>query len=182
MSPPPEAVTIATATPRAQPVESPHERKPASARTPRRRLGCAAAGAPRRHRGSGYPRLALALTGARRAHGRRRCDCLLGLYLFAGGATGLGRQITPFPKPVEEGSVKRSGAYGLVRHPIYGGVLLLTLAWSLLSSPLALAPWTVAAMFLDAKRRREEAWLLEAHPDYEEYRASVRHSFVPFVW
>ena len=107
---------------------------------------------------------------------------LVGLYLFASAATRLGRQITPFPKPVEQGSVKRSGAYGLVRHPMYGGVLLLALAWSLVSSPLALAPWVVAAVFLDAKRRREEAWLAEAHPDYEEYRASVRHSFVPFVW
>jgi protein-S-isoprenylcysteine O-methyltransferase Ste14 len=69
-----------------------------------------------------------------------------------------------------------------VRHPIYSGVLLLALAWWLLSSPLALAPWSVAAVFLDAKRRREEAWLLEAHPDYDEYRANVRTSFVPFVW
>ena len=105
-----------------------------------------------------------------------------GLYLFGGAATRLGRQITPFPKPVEDGSVKRSGAYGLVRHPMYGGVLLMTLAWSLVSSPLALVPWTMAAGFLDAKRRREEAWLLEANPDYEEYRTSVRRSLVPFVW
>jgi protein-S-isoprenylcysteine O-methyltransferase Ste14 len=105
-----------------------------------------------------------------------------GAYLFTGAAMRLGKQITPFPKPVEDGSVKRSGAYGLVRHPMYGGVLLLALAWSLVSSPLALAPWTAAAVFLDAKRRREEAWLVEAHPDYEEYRASVRHGFVPFVW
>jgi protein-S-isoprenylcysteine O-methyltransferase Ste14 len=50
------------------------------------------------------------------------------------------------------------------------------------SSPLAPLPWTVATGFLDAKRRYEEAWLLEEHPEYEEYRASVRHSFVPFVW
>lgn len=109
-------------------------------------------------------------------------SALGGLSLFAGAAGGLGKQITPFPKPVEEGSLKRGGAYGLVRHPMYGGVLLLALAWSLLSSPLALAPWTAAAVFLDAKRRREEAWLVEAHPDYEEYRANVHHSFVPFVW
>ncbi len=109
-------------------------------------------------------------------------SALGGLSLFAGAAGGLGRQITPFPKPVEHGSVRRSGAYGLVRHPMYGGVLLLALAWSLVSSPAALAPWTVAAVFLDAKRRREEAWLVEVHPDYEEYRASVHHSFVPFVW
>ena len=105
-----------------------------------------------------------------------------GLYLFGDGVARLGRQITPFPKPVEEGSVKRTGAYALVRHPMYGGVLLLTLGWSFVSSPLALAPWTVAAVFLDAKRRREEAWLIEEYAGYEEYRTSVRHSLVPFVW
>jgi protein-S-isoprenylcysteine O-methyltransferase Ste14 len=105
-----------------------------------------------------------------------------GLYLFGDGVGRLGPQITPFPKPVEEGEVKRTGAYGLVRHPMYGGVLLLTLGWSLASSPLALAPWTAAVVFLDAKRRREEAWLAEKHPEYEEYRASVRHSLLPFVW
>jgi protein-S-isoprenylcysteine O-methyltransferase Ste14 len=105
-----------------------------------------------------------------------------GLYLFGDGVGRLGRQITPFPKPVDEGDVKRTGAYGLVRHPMYGGVLLLTLGWSLASSPLTLAPWSVAVVFLDAKRRREEAWLVEANPDYEEYRASVRHSLLPFVW
>jgi len=105
-----------------------------------------------------------------------------GLYLFGDGVGRLGRQITPFPKPVEEGEVKRTGAYGLVRHPMYGGVLLLTLGWSLATSPAALAPWAAALAFLDAKRRREEAWLAETHSEYEEYRASVRHSLLPFVW
>ena len=105
-----------------------------------------------------------------------------GLYLFGDGVVRLGRQITPFPKPVEDGSVKNTGAYGLVRHPMYGGVLLMTLAWALASSPLALVPSAAAAGFLDAKRRREEAWLVEEYPDYEEYRRDVRHSFVPFIW
>ena len=107
---------------------------------------------------------------------------LAGLYLFLGGAAGLGRQLTPFPKPVEHGGIKRGGVYGLVRHPIYGGVLLMALAWSLVSSPLALVPWAIAGLFLDAKRRREEAWLVEKHPEYQEYKSGVRASFVPFVW
>jgi protein-S-isoprenylcysteine O-methyltransferase Ste14 len=107
---------------------------------------------------------------------------LAGAYLFAGGAGGLGRQLTPFPKPVQQASLRRDGAFGLVRHPIYGGVLLLALAWSLASSPAVLAPWGAAAVFLDAKRRREEAWLSEEHPEYEAYRQEVRHSLVPFVW
>jgi protein-S-isoprenylcysteine O-methyltransferase Ste14 len=128
-------------------------------------------------RGSRWPSSARSLRMGAAAVG-----ALGGACLFAGAARRLGKQITPFPKPVEEGSVKRSGAYGLVRHPMYGGVLLLALGWSLASSPLALAPWSAAAVFLDAKRRREEAWLVEAYPDYEEYRASVRRSFVPFVW
>jgi protein-S-isoprenylcysteine O-methyltransferase Ste14 len=107
---------------------------------------------------------------------------LAGLYLFAGGVAALGRQLTPFPKPIEQGVVRRGGAYRLVRHPMYGGVLLITVAWSLVSSPLALLPWAVAAAFLDAKRRREEAWLIEQHPEYREYRSSVRASLVPFIW
>lgn len=107
---------------------------------------------------------------------------LLGAYLFLGGATGLGRRLTPFPKPVEQGSIERGGAYRFVRHPIYGGVLLLALAWALVSSPVALVPWALAGAFLDLKRRREEAWLLEQHADYAEYRSRVRHCFVPFVW
>jgi protein-S-isoprenylcysteine O-methyltransferase Ste14 len=107
---------------------------------------------------------------------------LAGAYLLAAGIGALGRQLTPFPKPVEQASLRRDGAYGLVRHPMYGGGLLLALAWSLGSSPAALAPWAVAALFLDAKRRREEAWLSEEQPDYEAYRREVRHSLVPFVW
>ena len=107
---------------------------------------------------------------------------LAGAYLLAAGIGALGRQLTPFPKPVEQASLRRDGAYGLVRHPMYGGGLLLGLAGALLSSPAALAPWAVTALFLDAKRRREEAWLSEEQPDYEAYRQEVPHSLVPFVW
>ena len=107
---------------------------------------------------------------------------LFGLYLFGGGAGGLGRQLTPFPKPVEDASLKREGAYGLARHPIYGGVLLLALSWALLTSPTVLPPWAVATVFLEAKRRREEAWLAEEHADYEDYKQDVRHRLVPYVW
>jgi len=65
---------------------------------------------------------------------------------------------------------------------MYGGVLLLASAWSLVSSPAALAPWAVAALFLDAKRRREESWLSEELPEYAAYQREVRHGLVPFVW
>jgi protein-S-isoprenylcysteine O-methyltransferase Ste14 len=105
-----------------------------------------------------------------------------GAMLLFGGGAGLGKQLTPFPRPVETGELRQDGIYGLVRHPIYGGVLLLLLAWALFSSPLALAPLILAAPFFDAKRRREEIWLLAQYPDYSEYRERVRKAFIPFVW
>ena len=105
-----------------------------------------------------------------------------GVALLVGGGVGLGRQLTPFPKPVADGRLRQQGVYRLVRHPMYGGALLCMLGWALVSSPLALAPLGLTAAFLDAKRRREEAWLLEQHPGYAEYRRRVRRRFVPFVW
>jgi protein-S-isoprenylcysteine O-methyltransferase Ste14 len=107
---------------------------------------------------------------------------LAGGTLMAGGSRRLGRKLTPFPRPVEDGALENGGAYGLVRHPIYGGVLLLAAGWALVSSPAALLPAALAAPFLEAKRRREEAWLAEQHPGYEDYRHSVPRRFIPFVW
>jgi protein-S-isoprenylcysteine O-methyltransferase Ste14 len=106
----------------------------------------------------------------------------VGGWLLAAGGLRLGRQLTPYPKPVNEGALREQGAFCLVRHPMYGGVLLLALGWSLVMSPVTLVVWALAAAFLDAKRRREEAWLLELHPDYDAYRQRVRRRFIPFVW
>ena len=107
---------------------------------------------------------------------------LAGAGLMVGAGAGLGRQLTPFPRPVDDGTLRQDGVYGMVRHPMYGGALLLMLGWALLSSPVALIPLAVAAVFLDAKRRREEAWLSEEYAGYADYRRSVRRQFIPFVW
>lgn len=108
---------------------------------------------------------------------------LAGSGLLLSGSVGLGRQLTPFPKPISDGALKRNGVYGMVRHPIYGGVLVMILGWSLLSSPLVLLPLGLAAAFLDAKSRREEAWLMELHPeDYAAYQSQVPRRFLPWLW
>lgn len=105
-----------------------------------------------------------------------------GVGLLLAGGAGLGRQLTPFPRPAPSGELRQDGVYGLVRHPIYGGVLLGLLAWALVTSPLALAPLALAAGFFDAKRRREEEWLLAQFPGYAEYRERVPRSFLPYLW
>ncbi len=105
-----------------------------------------------------------------------------GLGLLLAGGAGLGRQLTPFPRPVPGGELRQTGVYRFVRHPIYGGVLLSMLAWALFTSPLALVPWALGVAFFDSKRRREEAWLADHYPGYGNYRERVRRAFVPFLW
>jgi protein-S-isoprenylcysteine O-methyltransferase Ste14 len=104
-----------------------------------------------------------------------------GLILLALGFVTLGRLLTPLPRPRRGGRLRRSGIYRRVRHPIYGGVILLTLGWSLAAAPLALVPTALLAVLFDLKARREEAWLLERYPEYEQYRAETPHRFLPGV-
>jgi protein-S-isoprenylcysteine O-methyltransferase Ste14 len=98
------------------------------------------------------------------------------------GIRHLGEALSPFPKPLEGTSLRDRGVYALVRHPIYGGLLLVTLGWSAMTSPAALAFVALLALVFEGKRRREEAWLVEHVAGYDAYRRTVRRRFVPFVW
>lgn len=119
------------------------------------------------------PRPALAIAGAALA--------LAGVVLAAAGMRHLGSSLTPFPAPLEGGELREGGVYALVRHPIYGGILLTALGWSLLTSAWALVPTAMLAVLFEGKRRREERWLVEHYPGYPAYRSAVPRRFIPFV-
>lgn len=105
-----------------------------------------------------------------------------GLVLAGLGLLGLRENLTPVPRPVERGRLVDGGVYGLVRHPIYAGIILASVGFGLLTaSPAALGVAGLLAVFFDLKARREEAWLLEAYPDYDAYRRRVR-KLLPFVY
>jgi protein-S-isoprenylcysteine O-methyltransferase Ste14 len=105
----------------------------------------------------------------------------VGVILFLAGIGALGHSLTPLPKPKDDASLMERGAYRFVRHPIYGGVLLIVTGWSLIMSPLALVPTALLAGFLELKSRREEAWLVDRYAGYEAYRERVRWRFVPGI-
>ena len=100
--------------------------------------------------------------------------------LLAGaGFRDLGANLTPLPRPRDESELVDHGVYGRVRHPIYGGLVLLALAWACLTaSPPAFAAAALLLLFFEAKSRREEAWLLARHPGYAGYRGRT-HRFFP---
>jgi protein-S-isoprenylcysteine O-methyltransferase Ste14 len=102
-----------------------------------------------------------------------------GVVLFFAGTLALGRSLTPFPKPRDGASLNERGAYGVVRHPMYGGVILAIAGWSVARTPVGLVVTAVVGVFLELKSRREEAWLLARYPGYEVYSRRVRWKFFP---
>jgi protein-S-isoprenylcysteine O-methyltransferase Ste14 len=86
------------------------------------------------------------------------------------------------PRPLAGGSLVVSGAYRLVRHPIYGGLILVALALAI-DRPWAGSFMAAAllAIVLDLKRRREELWLAQRYPEYPEYRQRTR-ALIPFLY
>jgi protein-S-isoprenylcysteine O-methyltransferase Ste14 len=108
--------------------------------------------------------------------------CLTGLAFGGIGSLRLGRNLSPFPKPRDDGALVREGIFSLVRHPIYSGMVLLTLGWSLVWSSLAaLIGALVLFAFFDIKARREERWLETNFAEYADYRRKVK-KLIPFVY
>jgi protein-S-isoprenylcysteine O-methyltransferase Ste14 len=105
----------------------------------------------------------------------------VGLVLVVAAIGALGSAATPFPKPRADATLRSHGPYRFVRHPIYAGLIVASLGWSLVTRPLALAGAAALGIFFDRKAEREEAWLVEHDPAYAGYRAGVRWRFFPGV-
>ncbi len=98
------------------------------------------------------------------------------------GALGLGRNLTPFPKPAEQARLVQNGIYSLIRHPLYTSVISVSIAWALLwQSWLALLVALALIPFFHSKARHEERWLRERFPEYADYARRVRR-FIPWLY
>lgn len=98
------------------------------------------------------------------------------------GVFDLRENLTPFPKPLPGARLVESGSYRLVRHPIYGGLILGAIGWGLFTaSPLALLGAMALIVFFDLKSRREELWLSDQFEDYGAYRSRTRR-LLPWIY
>ena len=103
-----------------------------------------------------------------------------GIVLALRGVVDLGGALTPLPRPRDDAELVETGAYGLVRHPIYGGLILVGFGWAIVqASVVAVALAVVLAGFLLVKSAREEAWLNQRFPAYAAYSARTRR-FIPW--
>lgn len=98
------------------------------------------------------------------------------------GALHLGHNLTPLPHPKDDATLVETGIYGLIRHPLYSGLIGLSIGWALfMANTLTLLCAALLFVFFDIKTRREERWLMTKFPAYADYRRRVR-KFMPGVY
>jgi len=113
---------------------------------------------------------------------------ILGLILVAGGIaiTGvsfrsLGDALTPTPVPRTGAALRTQGIFGVVRHPIYSGVLLALLGFVIaIGSWWSLVWWLVAIVFFLGKSRWEDSLLRAQHPGEWEIWAQGTPALIPY--
>ncbi|OKH21508.1 methyltransferase family protein [Chroogloeocystis siderophila] len=98
------------------------------------------------------------------------------------GLRDLGSNLTPLPYPKNEGQLVQTGVYHIVRHPLYSGVILAALSWTVFALSLShLVGSVILFAFFDAKARKEEAWLTQKYPDYPDYCQRVK-KLIPGIY
>jgi 2-amino-4-hydroxy-6-hydroxymethyldihydropteridine diphosphokinase len=107
----------------------------------------------------------------------------VGGWLVVGAVFSLGMNLSALPDPRPGAELSERGVFGVVRHPIYGGLLL-----GGISACLTLWTWwplpvlAVLAALLRFKSGLEERALTLMYPDYANYVVRVPRRFIPFVW
>jgi protein-S-isoprenylcysteine O-methyltransferase Ste14 len=107
---------------------------------------------------------------------------LAGILLASTGTFNLGKNLTPLPVPKEHSVLIVTGAYRLVRHPIYGGIIFMAFGWGMwLDSWLTVFYALLLFAFFDIKSRYEERLLVEKFQEYTDYRKRVK-KLIPFLY
>ena len=82
-----------------------------------------------------------------------------------------------------EQNVISTGPYAIIRHPMYAGMMLMTLLTPLaLGSYWAYIPCIFFLPWLYLRTKNEEVLLLEGLEGYRDYSKKVKYRIIPFVW
>ncbi len=105
-----------------------------------------------------------------------------GSAMLAVGSGSLGRGLTVSPLPNDHAQLRTDGLYGLVRHPIYSGVIALSSARTLHSRDRRQAALTaMLIVLLEGKSSFEEKALRRRFAEYDSY-AGATPRFVPRIF
>ncbi|NUQ24499.1 MAG: isoprenylcysteine carboxylmethyltransferase family protein [Saprospiraceae bacterium] len=112
----------------------------------------------------------------------------IGLYvsIFASVLTllaflAINTNLSPFPTPISNGKLIRSGVYKYVRHPIYSGILWASLGFALYSeNTFRFIVFLSLLVLFILKARYEESLLQARYPDYADYQ-KTSGMFLPWI-
>jgi protein-S-isoprenylcysteine O-methyltransferase Ste14 len=118
--------------------------------------------------------------------GRSAIPPLLGVVLIGAGlGLGLWAKLClrrAFGLAAANRGVVQSGAYGLVRHPIYAGYLLSDVGFLLMNPTARNLGLYLLALGLAVARIQAEERLLRADPVYAALTARVRYRLIPWLY
>lgn len=108
---------------------------------------------------------------------------IAGLALVIISLVSLGAALTPTPVPQDGAALRTGGVYSVVRHPIYTGILVAALGFTLaVGSMWQVLLWVALAVFFYAKAFWEDRLLAERHGvawfDYADHVSA----FIPRFW
>ncbi len=84
------------------------------------------------------------------------------------------KSLSPFPTPLPNAQLITQGIFKHIRHPIYSGIILAALGYSVYTASLYRALITILLYTLFYfKSRYEEKLLRQKFPTYEEYQKST---------
>lgn len=104
-----------------------------------------------------------------------------GVAVMLAAIRTIGRSIQIAPAPKSTATLATHGIYGWLRHPIYTGIVFVSLGLFLRQPTILVAASTVVVIaFLAVKVRFEERLLLARYPTYAAYRTRTWGLF-PFL-
>lgn len=109
--------------------------------------------------------------------------CISGLIICLIAVLQLNTNLSPFPSPKTKSSLISNGLYGIVRHPIYSGIILAALGYGVFSGSV----WRIGIgcalwLLFIFKSKFEEQLLAEKFPEYHNYKKKTWRLFpgIPF--
>lgn len=107
---------------------------------------------------------------------------LLGGILALFSFINFGQIVTPNPVPLQNYTLKTSGMYRYIRHPIYSSLLLALLGLVIYCQSMSgLVFWLIGVFFIGYKTRFEEEQLIRKFPEYIAYREHTK-KLIPFIY
>lgn len=103
---------------------------------------------------------------------------IFGLVIILIATFTLGKSLSPYPTPSKQNRLITSGIFASVRHPIYSGILLFLLGFTLITGGISRLILLVAAIILFSKKAAfEEEQLVLKYPEYQNYQSKTGKFF-----